>query len=209
MSAALPPPLTPDPSLVARLEDFVRTVDEPTGVLPWVERLSDQDHHRLRDDLGLVLSEPQRTGEPVDWREVHDILAEYAGLAGWDAAPAPTPVSAPGETPYRIDVRPQELRAVERASAAVQQVAGELLSGFLPHTPTAHEALGRGRLKKLANRDIWQIELPDGFRLRYLVDELERVVYVLYLGPHPDGAMEGRERAVRARVQRARHEQGL
>jgi hypothetical protein len=88
----------------------------------------------------------------------------------------------------------------------VRQTAQELLDGFLRLHPTAHHRLPRGRLKKLSERGVWQVELPGGYRLRYHVAEPERTVYVVYLGPHPDGAADGREEDVRARVQRARHE---
>ena len=81
----------------------------------------------------------------------------------------------------------------------------DLLCRFLPAHPTCAARLERGRLKKLANRDIWQIDLPDGYRLRFFVAEPERTVHVVYLGPHPDGPVDGREQAIRALVRRRRH----
>jgi mRNA-degrading endonuclease RelE of RelBE toxin-antitoxin system len=80
-----------------------------------------------------------------------------------------------------------------------------VLAHFLPHHPTSAARLSRGHLKKLGNRDIWQVDLPDGYRLRYFVAEPERTVYVVYLGPHPDGYADGREQAIIAGVQRRRH----
>jgi hypothetical protein len=178
------------------------------ALVPWLARLDAADHARLCADLVLVLSEPALTGEPLDWREVEDILTEYADHAGWRgellAPPSPDAVA-----PYRVELRPDDLRELARASGAVQQAAQALLVEFLPYHPTAGARLERGRLKKLANRDLWQVELPGGYRLRYLVDEREQVVYVVYLGPHPDGPADGREAAIRALIQRQRHERGV
>jgi mRNA-degrading endonuclease RelE of RelBE toxin-antitoxin system len=118
------------PDVLARLEAFARG-DEKQSVLPWAERLSPADRERLRGDLAVVLEEPALTGEPVDWREIGDILRFY---------------------------------------------------------PTASQLLPRGRLKKMKNRDLWQLHLPDGYRLRYVVDKPARTVTIVYLGPHPDRA---------------------
>lgn len=86
----------------------------------------------------------------------------------------------------------------------MQHAVSELLQRFLPYSPTDVERLERGRLKKLGNRAVWQIQLPDGYRLRYFIAEPERIVHVVYLGPHPDGDADGREQIVRAAVRRSR-----
>ena len=49
---------------------------------------------------------------------------------------------------------------------------------------------------------VWQVDLPDGYRLRYFVEEERRTVHVVYLGPHPDGDQDGRERTARAGARR-------
>jgi hypothetical protein len=191
--------------LTESLRAFARGQDGPSSLLPWADRLCDQASKRLRQDLAVVLSEPERTAEPLDWREIGHILREYAETVAWQGELILPRDAPPDGAEYRVEVRAQDLRALERASAAVQQAAREVLARFLPVHPTAHDRLTRGSLKKLGNRFIWQIELPDGYRLRYYVAEPERTVYVVYLGPHPDGDMSGREEAVIAMVQRNRH----
>ena len=180
-------------------------------LLPWAAALPPVERERFCRDLALLFQEPELTGEPLDWRELFDVLHEYADAAGWDGPVVKVGPEdgEPAEGSYRIDLRPQDARLLESASPAVRRATQEVLTEFLTIAPTDSARLRRGDLKKLQNRDIWQIDLPDGYRLRYYVDEPERVVYVVYLGPHPDGAVEGRERAVRALVQRRRHAGGL
>lgn len=194
------------PDAVECLAGFVLGDEGSRSLLPWAERLSDMDRVRLRGDLALLLSEPDTTGEPLDRAEIEDVLREYSALAGWDG-PLLNGEAAPAEAVrFRVHLRPQEARALDRAPAAVRRVAGDLLARFLAVHPTDGSRLERGRLKKLSDRDVWQIDLPGGYRLRYLVAEPERAVHVVYLGPHPDGDADGLERAVRASVQRGRHE---
>jgi hypothetical protein len=181
-----------DPGLAARLEAFVRS-QEKAAALPWAVRLSPRDRERLRSDLALVLLEPEATGEPVDWREIAEILREWAEAAGWEGALIEQSDSMPQEGRYAVDLPCRDAEALVTASAAVQSAMQSLLTEFLPFHPTAGHLLPRGRLKKMKNRDVWQIELPDGYRLRYLVDEHRRTVRVLYLGPHPDRDTAGRE----------------
>lgn len=195
--------MEPDTEPAAALRSFAEGRDAP-GVLPWAGRLSPGERARLRADLRLLLAEPLQTGEALDWSEVLDALAEYAALAAWEGPLLPDPPEEPPPDAYRVDVRPGDLRAVERAAPAVRQAVRDLLHRFLPLHPTAGDRLGAGHLKKLANRGIWQVELPDGWRLRYLVDEADRTVYVVYLGPHPEGEAKGREEAVRAWVRSRR-----
>jgi mRNA-degrading endonuclease RelE of RelBE toxin-antitoxin system len=41
---------------------------------------------------------------------------------------------------------------------------------------------------KKVDRDIWQLDLPSGYRLEYTVVDTERVVLVLFIGNHDDAA---------------------
>jgi hypothetical protein len=89
-----------------------------------------------------------------------------------------------------------------------EPVDGQEIDEILPFHPTAGHMLPRGRLEKLKNRDAWQIELPDGYRLRYFIDKLEQTVHIIYLGPPPDCDTSGREQAVRSKMQRGRNGKG-
>jgi hypothetical protein len=193
-----------DRGLVARLEAFVQGQKGEAAALPWAYRLAPRDRKRLRSDLELVLSEPKLTGEPVDWREIEEILGEWAEAAGWEGALI-QPESMPQDGRYAVDLPSRDAEALVTASVAVQSAMHTFLAEFLPFHPTAGHLLPRGRLKKMQNRDVWQIELPDGYRLRYLVDKRGRTVQILYLGPHPDRDTDGREQAARARMQRGRN----
>ncbi|HTE19872.1 MAG TPA: hypothetical protein VK689_16020, partial [Armatimonadota bacterium] len=76
-----------DPELARTLHRFANEGTLPGEVLPWAAQLPAADRMRLRDELALVLAEPVLTGEPLDWREVMDILCEYAEMAEWDGPP--------------------------------------------------------------------------------------------------------------------------
>jgi hypothetical protein len=41
---------------------------------------------------------------------------------------------------------------------------------------------------KKVDRDIWQLDLPSGYRLEYTVVDADRVVLVLFIGNHDDAA---------------------
>lgn len=195
--------LAEGPELAAQLATFAGNTGDGAGVLPWAAWLSGQDGRRLRGELAVVLEEPALTGEPLDWREIRSILLDYAELAGWTGPlVAGAPPDPPG--PYRVDVRDRERRDLEHASPAVQRAARELLDEVLPRHPTDLRRLPSGRVKKIGNRGVWQVDLPDGYRLRYFVEEGARTVRVTYLGAHPDGQDVGREEAAAARAQRRR-----
>jgi hypothetical protein len=185
--------------LVARLVAFAGQQDGGEAVLPWATRLSPADQSRLRSDLSVVLAEPESTSEPLDWREIGDILQEWAGIAGWQdlliRGADPSPDGA-----FSLDLRAQDAEVLAQASPAVQRAMDCLVREFLPYYPTAAHPLPRGRLKKLRERDTWQLQLPDGYRLRYVVDKLDRTVHVVYLGPHPDRDARGREHGIRLKV---------
>jgi hypothetical protein len=168
-------------------------------VLPWAERLSPRERERLRSDLALVLGEPEATGEPLDWGEVGEILQEAAEAARWEGVLVEG-ADAPVTGLFSVDLRPHDAERLAGAPPTVQRAVRVLLNEFLPAHPTAGALLPRGRLKKMKDRDLWQIGLPDGYRLRYLIDADKRVVHIVYVGPHPDGDPRGREEVVRARV---------
>jgi hypothetical protein len=184
------------PELAARLRAFARREREAADLLPWLERLRPEERERLRADLAVVLAEPEETGEPLDWREIGEILREWAHAAGWEAADgeasgaAPLPLLIRGEAlagdgTFTVEFSAQNEEQLARAAAAVQRVTRQCLAEFLPFTPTAGFLLPRGRLKRMKDRDLWQLHLPDGYRLRYTVDKPARVVRVVYFGPHP------------------------
>jgi mRNA-degrading endonuclease RelE of RelBE toxin-antitoxin system len=175
-------------SLPARLAAFVRGSAAGDRTLPWASRLSPQDRERLRSDLEVVLSEPEATGEPLDWQEIGDILEEWAEIAGWEGPLVEEPTAPSEESSggcFSVDLRPRDAKTLACAPAGVQRAMHVLLAEFLPAHPTVGERLPRGQLKKLKNRGFWQIDLSDGYRLRYWVDKPGRVVYILYFGPHP------------------------
>ena len=97
-----------------------------------------------------------------------------------------------------------ELRAIERAAPGVQKAVRELMDGFLATCPNHTARIGGYRVKKLPDRGVRQIDLPDDYRLRYCVDETERVVYIVYLGPHLNVRREGREHGLLARLNQRR-----
>ena len=188
------------------LNRFLLDQEGGTEVLPWASRLTPQEHLWFCNDLESLLAEPEETGEPLDMREIGEILREYAEIAGWEGPLWCEAAVSEREAPlFTLDVRPQELRAIRRAALGVRKAVAELLNGFLVTTPTDASQLGGYKIKKLSDRDIRQIDLPDDYRLRYFVDEKERIVYIVYLGPHPTGTEDGRERSVRAIVNRRRY----
>ncbi len=172
--------------------------------IPFVYLLDPEHLKRMRVDLLTVLMESDHAGEAVDVREIEDILREFTELAGWDG---PIWVTDAEELPaYRLDVQAKDIKALRNASPAVQRVVEQLFSGPLIENPFGLSAEVSQRVKKMPDRDLWQVYLPDGFRLRYYVDEPERTVHVVYLGPHSDSRNDGREAAVRQAVHRRRLE---
>jgi hypothetical protein len=187
--------------IAARLEAYARGSDSGEELLPWTHRLGPEERHRLRGDLAVVLAEPSATGEPLDWREIGEILQESAESAGWDDLLVTIP-AASSDGAYAVHFQTADTEALAATSPAVRETTELLITRFLTHHPTAWQFLPRGRLKKMAERDTWQLHLPDGYRLRYVVDKAAHAVHVVYLGPHPDRDTRGRERTVRVRVNR-------
>ena len=194
------------------LGDWVRAraqgSEDTEGPVPFAHLLSKDDLGRLLSDLATVLAEPDQHGELLDSAELIDILREYAEIAGWGGPILEgirSPV-APPESPYTVDIPVRDLKTLQAASPAVRRVVEEIISGPLVQSPHGIAGEITQRVKKLPDRDLWQVYLPDGFRLRYYIDEPERTVRVTYLGPHPDSRNEGRDDAVRQAVHRRRLE---
>lgn len=188
------------PELEERLAAFARgrAADD---LLPWVARLSPEEQARLRQDLAVVLAEPGATGEALDWGEIGEILRDAAHAAGWEESVVAGGALAESGL-YTVELRPDDDEQLARAAPAVQTAMSQCLTQFLPFYPTAGFLLPRGRLKRMKDRDLWQIQLPDGYRLRYLVDKAARRVRVVYFGPHSDHDPRGREQQARARTSR-------
>ena len=177
----------------------------PTAAsIPFVHLLGADELRRFRADVFTVLAEADSTAEPVDSAEIMDILREYAEIASW-AGPL-WPAAESDNAAYAIDVAAKDLKALDLAPPAVRRVVDELVRGPLAENPYTVAARVSRRVKKLPEREVWQIYLPDGFRLRYYIDEPERTVRVVYLGPHPDSRNNGREDSVRRLVHRRRLE---
>jgi hypothetical protein len=166
-----------DASLLALLQGFVQGNADGRGALPWTDRLLLQDRERLRSDLTLVLSEPEETGEPLDREEITEILREWADVADWDG-PLVRATGLPREHRFSVDFGPRYHQALACAPPAVQRAMHVLLTEFLPEYPKDAERLPRGQLKKLNERDVGQIDLPDAYRLRYLIDKPARAVNI-------------------------------
>lgn len=189
---------------IERLSDFARSPSAGSSTIPWFGRLNQADRDRFLRDLRLLLNEPIDTDEQLDINEVADLLSEFAELAGWRWLPVEwTRKTHPWL--FRIDTRNADLRSLQSAPPAVRSAYDALANGFLAATPDDPLQLPERNIKKLAEREIWQIDLPNDYRLRYHVDAIERVVYVVYLGPHPSNAAHGREKSVVARVHRQRN----
>src|SRR5688500_15996875 len=101
-----------------RLEAFADGRSDGDTPLPWADRLPPRDRDRLREELAMVLSEPETTGEPVDWLEIDHILQEWAEVARWDGALVQEIVPST-EAAYSVAFRPRDARALAMAAAAV------------------------------------------------------------------------------------------
>jgi hypothetical protein len=172
--------------------------------VPFAHLLDSEDLRRFRTDVNTVLAEADSTGEPVDSVEITDILREYAEIASWDG-PLLT-AAEPDSSGYRVDIAPKDLKALGLAPAAVRRVVDELVTGPLTENPYTVAARVSQRVKKLTEREVWQVYLPDGFRMRYFIDEPGKTVHVVYLGPHSDSRNDGREDSVRQLIHRRRIE---
>jgi mRNA-degrading endonuclease RelE of RelBE toxin-antitoxin system len=86
---------------------------------------------------------------------------------------------------YQIRVEESVQGAIERLPKAYQNKVFRLWKSHLCKQPTQRIP---GKLKELKGRykGYYQFDINDKDRMIYSVDEAERVVYVEYVGPHPD-----------------------
>ena len=89
--------------------------------------------------------------------------------------------------PYRVL---SNSRRIEKAFLQIITTLSEdeqnTIWQILRLTPKGSEET-RWTIKKVY-RDIWQLDLPDGYRLEYTVVDTDRVVLVLFIGNHDDAA---------------------
>ncbi len=81
-------------------------------------------------------------------------------------------------------------RSVEKAFLQIitgfneveQQTIWQILQNYPKGSSATHWTI------KKVYRDIWQFDLPHGYRLEYTVLDKEAVVFVLFIGNHDDAA---------------------
>lgn len=85
---------------------------------------------------------------------------------------------------YQVTLRKDAEKALQTMPEHIAQQAREFISTHLRHYPTRYIP---GKLKRLKGRlaQVWQYDLPTGYRLWYQVNEANRLVRVIYIGPHP------------------------
>jgi mRNA-degrading endonuclease RelE of RelBE toxin-antitoxin system len=72
-----------------------------------------------------------------------------------------------------------------QTAAALKKTSCE--SSPVLQTPPKGSSATHWTIKKVYS-DIWQLDLPDGYRLEYTVVDTDRVVLVLFIGNHDDAA---------------------
>src|SRR5687767_10988512 len=127
--------------------------------IPFVDRLKPDDLQRFRADMLTVLMESDHSGDAIDAREVADVLREFAELVHWDGPLWVSEVETAAA--YRLEVPARDLKALRTASQAVQRVVEELFSGPLIENPFGVGREVSQRVKKMPDRDLWQVYLPD------------------------------------------------
>jgi mRNA-degrading endonuclease RelE of RelBE toxin-antitoxin system len=85
---------------------------------------------------------------------------------------------------YSIRLHKQARKGLEKLSATRQQQAREFINTHLKQTPTLPIP---GKTKRLSGlfKGIYQYDLSRGDRMWWRVDEPQKVVEILYIGPHP------------------------
>jgi mRNA-degrading endonuclease RelE of RelBE toxin-antitoxin system len=75
-------------------------------------------------------------------------------------------------------------KALRTIPSHIAQQAQGLIDTHLRHHPTQRIP---SKLKQLKGdlSGIWQYDLPSGYRLWYRVDLDAKMVFVIYIGPHP------------------------
>lgn len=74
------------------------------------------------------------------------------------------------------------LRIITGFSEDEQNTIWQILRNTPKGTTATHWTI------KKVYRDIWQLDLPRGYRLEYTVVDTDRVVLVLFIGNHDDAA---------------------
>lgn len=85
---------------------------------------------------------------------------------------------------YSSRLHKQARKGLEKLSAARQQQAREFINSHLHHTPVQPIP---GKTKRLSGplKGIYQYDLSRGDRIWWRVDESQKMVEILYIGPHP------------------------
>jgi mRNA-degrading endonuclease RelE of RelBE toxin-antitoxin system len=74
------------------------------------------------------------------------------------------------------------LRIITGFSEDEQKTIWDILRTYPKGSSATHWTI------KKVYRDIWQLDLPSGYRLEYTVLDADRVVLVLFIGNHDDAA---------------------
>ena len=74
------------------------------------------------------------------------------------------------------------LRIITGFSEEEQQAIWQILKTYPKGSSATHWTI------KKVYQDIWQLDLPHGYRLEYTVLDTDRVVLVLFIGNHDDAA---------------------
>ncbi|MCK6629658.1 MAG: hypothetical protein L6R45_31340 [Anaerolineae bacterium] len=85
---------------------------------------------------------------------------------------------------YLIQLRKQARKGLEKLPPARQQLARHFINTHLRQTPTQPIS---GKTKRLSGpfKGIYQYDLSRGDRIWWRVDETQKVIEILYIGPHP------------------------
>jgi mRNA-degrading endonuclease RelE of RelBE toxin-antitoxin system len=86
---------------------------------------------------------------------------------------------------YKIEVEDEAWKGLSSLPQSAQEKVTALWRDHLSHTPTQRIP---GKLKALRGeyKGYYQFEITKDARMIYFVDEEARVVYVEYIGKHPD-----------------------
>ena len=72
------------------------------------------------------------------------------------------------------------LRIITGFSEEEQKTVWQILQTYPKGSSATHWTI------KKVYRDIWQLDLPDGYRLEYTILDADHVVLVLFIGNHDD-----------------------
>jgi len=85
-------------------------------------------------------------------------------------------------TPHSRRIEKDFLRIITGLSEDEQNTIWQILRTHPKGSGETHWTM------KKVGRDIWQLDLPSGYRLEYTVVDADRVVLVLFIGNHDDAA---------------------